>query len=553
MNKFVFSINNIFSRKNILFALGLSIVLLLSGIYNFMFFHIVVELFSIFVAFSIFILVFYSKDRIDNNYLIVLGTSFLFIGSFDFIHTLTYKGMGLFNYNQSNIPTQLWLIARYLESFSILAAVILVDRIETIKFKRIFNIYLLISLIIVLTLILGFFPDAFLEESGLTSFKRISEYIISAILAAALILAYKNKKKFNQDIFKLIMLSITITILSEMSFTFYNSVYGLSNIVGHILKFISFYLIYQLMLKKIITEPQEFLFKKLKSTKEKWNLAANTANLGLWELDLENNEIYFDDNFSEMLGYSQGELEKDVDQLKNLIHPEDLTVLEHKLLKFIKSDSDVFNVEYRMKAKNGQYKWICNTGQTTAADAENKAIKLLGIHQDIDQNKKIKDRLKYLSFHDYLTDLYNRRYFENELKRLNDSRRYPVSIIVTDIDNLKIVNDTMGHKMGDKYIKTVAQIFTNVLRSEDIAARIGGDEIAVILPETDPDDVKMICSRIEEKCEKINKGDNEFKNLFRVSIGCHSLNHSAHNLNYAFQKADKKMYQDKRNYKCKIK
>lgn len=164
--------------------------------------------------------------------------------------------MDLFNYNQSNIPTQLWLIARYIESFSILAAVSQITRLKKIKFKRIFNLYLLISLIIILTLISGFFPDAFLEESGLTNFKKISEYIISAILAVALILIYKNKEKFHKNIFKLMTLSITFTIISEISFTFYNSVYGISNIIGHILKFISFYLIYELMLKKIIIEPQ---------------------------------------------------------------------------------------------------------------------------------------------------------------------------------------------------------------------------------------------------------------------------------------------------------
>ena len=553
MRESIVSINDIYSRKKVLFAFVFSIVLLLSGVYNFMFFHIVVELFSVFVAFSIFMLIFYSKDRIDNNFLLVLGTSFLFIGLFDFAHTLFYKGMGLFNYNQSNIPTQLWLIARYMQSFAILAAVILITRLKKIKFKRIFNIYLLISLIIVLTLILGFFPDAFLEESGLTDFKKISEYIISAVLAAALIVTYNNKQKFNQGIFKLMMFSITITIISEISFTFYNSVYGISNIVGHILKFISFYLIYELMLKKIITEPQEFLFKKLKNTKEKWNLAANTANLGLWELDLENNNLYFDNNFSEMLGYDQDELEKDVDQLKKLIHPEDLTKLENKLLNFIKSEKDKFNLEYRMRAKNGQYTWISSTGQSTEVNSENKSVKLLGIHQNIDQNKKIKDRLQYLSFHDNLTGLYNRRYFGNELERLNGSRRYPISIIVADLDNLKIVNDTMGHKMGDRYIETVAEIFKNILRSEDIAARIGGDEIAVILPETEEDEVEMICSRIKEKCKKINNADNEFENLFRISIGCHSLNKSIQDLNHAFQKADEKMYEDKRNYKSKIK
>ena len=547
MSEFIISMNDTLNRKKLFFIFSFSIILLVIGIYQFMLFHITVELFSVFVAFSIFMLVFYSKEKIDNNFLLILGTAFLFIGLFDFVHTLSYKGMGLFNYNHSNLPTQLWVIARYLESFSILTAVIMIARIKKIKFNRIFKIYLLITLIIIFTLVTGLFPAAFLEGSGLTDFKKISEYLISAVLAAALIKTYKNKEKFNPVIYKLMLLSITITIISELSFTFYNSIYGITNIVGHILKFISFYLIYELMLKKIIVEPQEFLFKKLKATKEKWDLAAEAADLGLWELNLTKNELNFDDNFSEMLGYNNEELEKSIDQFKSLIHPQDLEKIESKMKDVLESDNKVFNLEYRMRAKSGRYKWISNTGQITEADEENGVLNLLGIHQNITAKKKYQERLEYLSFHDNLTSLYNRRYFENELQRLNHSRRYPISIIVGDLDNLKIVNDTMGHKMGDKYIKMVAEIFKKVLRSEDIVARIGGDEIAVILPETEINDVQKICSRIKEECKKINNRDNKFKKLFRVSLGSHNLNDSEQDINYAFQKADEKMYENKRD------
>lgn len=549
MSDFIISINDISNKKKLSFTFIFSIILLLIGLYQFLLFHMIVELFSVFVAFSIFMLLFYSKDRIDNNYLLVLGTAFLFIGLFDFVHTLTYKGMVLFNYNQSNLPTQLWLIARYLESFSILAAVTLIARKKKIRFNRIFKIYLLIALIIIFSLVTGVFPDAFLESSGLTDFKKISEYFISLVLVLALILSYKNKEKFNLNIYKLMLLSITITIISELTFTFYNSVYGIANIIGHILKFISFYLIYELMLKKIIIEPQQFIFQKLKTAKEKWDLAAEAADLGLWELDLAKNELNFDDNFSEMLGYNKGELKPNIKQFKSLIKAQDLKKVENKMEKFFESDKTVFNLEYRMKTKAGNYKWMSNTGQVTEKGEGNKAQKFLGIHQNIDQAKRNQQRLKYLSFHDNLTALYNRRYFENELERLNYSRRYPISLIVGDLDNLKIINDSMGHKMGDKYIKMAAEIFKNVLRSEDIISRIGGDEIAVILPETEKNEVKIICSRIKEKCKEINQGENKFKGLFRVSLGFHTLNYSDQDLNHAFQKADEKMYENKRKYK----
>lgn len=528
-------------------------ILLITGIYHFMVFHLITELFSVFVAFAIFMLAYYSRERINNNYLIILGIAFLYIGLFDLIHTLTYKGMGIFEYSRANLPTQIWLIARYLESLSILAAVGLVARRKAIKFKLVFKIYTFVSLIFVFSLLIGVFPDAFLEGSGLTNFKKLSEYFIAGILVLSLLISFINRKKFDQNIYKLMLLTITITIISELSFTVYDSVYGIANIIGHILKFISFYLIFELMLKKIIVEPQEFIFRKLKLTTEKWNLAADAANLGLWELDLKNEQLNYDQNFIEMLGYKKDKLKINLKEFKKYLHPEDLKQTEEKLQNFIKSGENVINLEYRIKVKSGQYKWMSSTGQITKRSEEGEALKMIGIQQDINQKKQSQQQLEYLSFHDNLTDLYNRRYFENEMDRLNYSRKYPLSIIIGDLDNLKIVNDNLGHKMGDKYLKMVAQIFKKLLRSEDVAARIGGDEIAVILPETNAEEVENICSRIKEKCEQLKKEDADFRDLFQVSLGCHTLNNSEQDLNQAFQRADQKMYQNKRKNKSTVK
>ncbi|OEG61854.1 PAS domain S-box-containing protein/diguanylate cyclase (GGDEF)-like protein [Halanaerobium saccharolyticum] len=553
MRNLLFSINDLFNRKNLYLLVFFSGILLITGIYHFMVFHLITELFSVFVAFAIFMLAYYSRERINNNYLIILGIAFLYIGLFDLIHTLTYKGMGIFEYSRANLPTQIWLIARYLESLSILAAVGLVARRKAIKFKLVFKIYTFVSLIFVFSLLIGVFPDAFLEGSGLTNFKKLSEYFIAGVLLLSLVISFINRKKFDQNIYKLMLLTITITIISELSFTVYDSVYGIANIIGHILKFISFYLIFELMLKKIIVEPQEFIFRKLKLTTEKWNLAADAANLGLWELDLKNEQLNYDQNFIEMLGYKKDKLKINLKEFKKYLHPEDLKQTEEKLQNFIKSGENVINLEYRIKVKSGQYKWMSSTGQITKRSEEGEALKMIGIQQDINQKKQSQQQLEYLSFHDNLTDLYNRRYFENEMDRLNYSRKYPLSIIIGDLDNLKIVNDNLGHKMGDKYLKMVAQIFKKLLRSEDFAARIGGDEIAVILPETNAEEVENICSRIKEKCEQLKKEDADFRDLFQVSLGCHTLNNSEQDLNQAFQRADQKMYQNKRKNKSTVK
>ncbi len=116
---------------------------------------------------------------------------------------------------------------------------------------------------------------------------------------------------------------------------------------------------------------------------------------------------------------------------------------------------------------------------------------------DITDRKQVEDELRYLSFHDSLSGLYNRAYFEEELHRLERSRQFPVSVINCDLDGLKQINDTFGHAAGDTAITGAAEILRHVFRAEDVVARIGGDEFAIILPNTDIENTPNIIHRLE--------------------------------------------------------
>lgn len=163
--------------------------------------------------------------------------------------------------------------------------------------------------------------------------------------------------------------------------------------------------------------------------------------------------------------------------------------------------------------------------------------------------KELLNEVEYLSFHDEMTGLYNRRYFENELDRLSNSRRLPITLLVADLDNLKIVNDNYGHKMGDEYIKAAAKILKKSSRDEDVAARIGGDEFAIILPETGFEEADTVYQRIKSNLIEYNE-QNDLVAKLDISLGFSVKTEKGQSLNYIFKRADKIMYNNKRNKIC---
>jgi len=198
----------------------------------------------------------------DNNYLLFLGIGYFFVGLVDTIHTLSYKGMGVFPGYDANLPTQLWIAARYLESLSLVAAPFFFQR--KLKVSPLVLVYSLVVSVLFLSIAYGFFPQCYIEGQGLTTFKRISEYTISVILCFSLFLLRKKKEEFDQRVFLYLNWSIVTTIISEMAFTFYVSVYGFSNFVGHVFKIVSFYLIYKAIIEVGLRKPYDLLWRRMK-------------------------------------------------------------------------------------------------------------------------------------------------------------------------------------------------------------------------------------------------------------------------------------------------
>jgi PAS domain S-box-containing protein len=291
---------------------------------NFLLFHTLAELFSIIIAYTIFVLAWKSRKYLDNGYLLFIGIAYFFIANIDLLHTLAYSGMGVFPDLSTNHPTQLWLAARYMQGITLLAAPIFLFR--KVSPRRLFIIFSFISILLILSIFSwDLFPDAHIDGVGLTQFKITSEYIIAGILAISMVFLLRHRREFNTRVLQWITLSISTAILSELAFTDYVGVYDYMNMVGHQFKIISFYFIYVAIVETGFDKPYDFLFRKLKQSEEAL-LVSESRLRRLVESNIIG-VVFFDESgqihsgneaFLKTLGYSKNDLEAGKLHWKNL-------------------------------------------------------------------------------------------------------------------------------------------------------------------------------------------------------------------------------------------
>lgn len=252
---------------SVLLVLGLSSGLYLTSLYHYILFHSIAEIFSIIVACGIFMIAWNSRHVLENNYLLCLGIAYLFIGLLDLVHTLAYKGMGVFIGYETNLATQLWIAARYMESISLFIAPLFIGR--RLKTGYVLTGYsLAVAFVLMAIFYWNIFPICFIEGVGLTPFKKISEYVISLILVASIVMLLRGRNAFENRVWHWLVWSVLVTIASELAFTFYIQAYGFSNLIGHYFKIASFYLIYKAMIETGLRRPYDLIFRNLKLSEE---------------------------------------------------------------------------------------------------------------------------------------------------------------------------------------------------------------------------------------------------------------------------------------------
>jgi diguanylate cyclase (GGDEF)-like protein/PAS domain S-box-containing protein len=267
------------------------------------------------------------------------------------------------------------------------------------------------------------------------------------------------------------------------------------------------------------------------------------ASIGDGVVTVDNNGIIKRLNLAgqEITGWSEeeaiGRPFTDVFKLKN---EETGEPIEDPISKVLKTGKIVGLANHTvMTHKKGHIVPIADS----AVPIKDKSGRLYGVvmvFRDVSHEREHMDQILYLSFHDTLTGLYNRRFMEEEMRRIDVPRRLPISVIMGDVNGLKITNDVFGHQMGDKLLKSVSKTIKEVCRKDDIAARWGGDEFLIILPETNLDEAQTIVSRINSHVAKKKDGLQ-----VSISFGCAVKENKSEDIERVLQKAEENMYHQK--------
>ncbi len=252
-----------------------------TSLYSYLLFHTLVELFSVLTAFAVFTLAWHTRRIHDNHYLLFIGIASLFTGTLDLAHTLAYKGMGVFPEHGANLATQFWIAFRFVFSVSFLLSAFFIE--NKVRVKTTFALYALALFSLIAGIFLGWFPACYIEGAGLTRFKILSEYAICVILLAALILLVRKRSTFDPFVFRLMALSLILSMTAEVSFTEYASVFGLANMLGHLFLLGSVAFIYRAIVVTGVVDPSNLLFRNLKQSE-----AAIRASESKYRLLFEN-------------------------------------------------------------------------------------------------------------------------------------------------------------------------------------------------------------------------------------------------------------------------
>ena len=286
----------------------------------------------------------------------------------------------------------------------------------------------------------------------------------------------------------------------------------------------------------------------LRESEERYFLAAQGANDGLWDWNIKKDEVYYSPRWKAMLGYRDHEVQSSPNEWIDRIHPDDRDGVVYALTNHINNKTPHFESEHRILHRDGAYRWMLVRGMAVR-DADGIAYRMAGSQTDITARKNAEEQLVHDAFHDLLTGLPNRALFLDRLDRtIEYNRRYDnfsFAVLFLDLDRFKVINDSLGHAVGDQLLIEISKVLKTCMRTSDTVARFGGDEFVVLLNDIhDTQDAVKVVHHIQDVLSKpFRVGNNRV--FTSASIGIVLSNGSYLSKEEIMRDADIAMYEAK--------
>jgi diguanylate cyclase (GGDEF)-like protein/PAS domain S-box-containing protein len=246
--------------------------------------------------------------------------------------------------------------------------------------------------------------------------------------------------------------------------------------------------------------------RALRESEERYALAARGANDGLWDWNLTTDEVYYSPRWKAMLGYAEDEIGGSPFQWLNRVHPEDVERLKAQINAHVAGLTPQLEDEHRVFHKDGAYRWVLCRG-VAVRNGNAKAYRMAGSQTDITERKLAEEQLLHDAFHDTLTALPNRALFIDLLARsLGRAQRradYRFAVLFIDLDRFKVINDSLGHTVGDELLQAMTRRIERCVRPGDTVARLGGDEFTILVDDIgSSSDATRVADRVQTELSK---------------------------------------------------
>lgn len=232
-----------------------------------------------------------------------------------------------------------------------------------------------------------------------------------------------------------------------------------------------------------LSKQLQIFYEQQAKSQELWKQAMDAVGDGVWDYDLITGHYFFGPNWRKMLGYQSEPLLPQLETLRALIHEEDQPRFTSYLQGYLQGQFPEYKIEYRIRCKNGEYKWVLSRGMVVERTAEDTPKRMIGTHTDISQSKLLEQSIWQQAHTDNLTGLPNRRLFLDRLQQAiysSQREQKKFALFFMDLDGFKAVNDQHGHLAGDQLLIEIASRIQKMSRQADTFARFAGDEFAIL-------------------------------------------------------------------------